>query len=456
MTKPDKKGEKTSRHLAVQCLTAWERNRSAIQPFMSTMIYKAALSASDRQLATMLVQGVLRHLEYLDAVIARFATHPLRKMKPLTLMTLRVGLYQLLYLDRIPDSAAVNETVKVLRAERQPRWLVNFVNGILRNISRHKKELPGPDRAGKENAPILNHPAWLTRRWQEKYGVEQTAEICRRNNQEPYLSLRVNTLRTDSLSLARLLTDAGFQVQEGKFAPDCLVLDTAAGSLPSLPGYREGYFHVQDEAAQLVTLLLGPFQPEGQYLDACAGLGGKTVLIAQLAGKGAKLAAVEPNEHRFRLLTENLARLGVAKVDLHRETVADLPGKQEQRFSGVLVDAPCSGTGVIRRHPDIKWNRRPRDLQENQARQLAILQQASQLVQPGGVLVYVTCSLEPEENEQVVDAFVERNSDFSLTDAKKWLPEAAASLVDCRGFFASTPADGIDGFFGARLEFGAG
>lgn len=454
MTK-DKKAGKASRHNAVQCLVAWDRNRSAVQPHINSIIYKSDLSARDRQLAVMLVQGVLRHMEYLDAVIVRFTSHPLRKMKPLTLMTLRVGVYQLLYLDRIPDSAAVNETVKVLRAERQPRWLVNFANGILRNISRNKKELPGVEKAGKENGPVLNHPAWLIRRWQKKYGIAHTAEICRRNNLEPDLVLRVNTLRTNSQSLARLFADAGVGVREGKYAPDSLVVDASAGSLPSLPGYQEGFFHVQDEAAQLVTSLLGPFQPEANYLDACAGLGGKTALIAQLAGERSKLTAVEPNGYRFRLLTENIERLGVAgKVDLRRGTVADVQVKRKEGFIGILVDAPCSGTGVIRRHPDIKWNRRQRDLPEYQTLQLEILQQAAQLLQPGGVLVYATCSLEPEENEQVVDKFLEENKEFSLSDAQKWLPAEATSLVNHRGFFTPTPADGIDGFFGARLQLG--
>ena len=448
----DRKKNKTSRHVAVLCLTSWNKDRQAVQPHIESMIYGSTLVSSDRHLAVMLVQGVLRQLEYLDSIIGRFAKHPLKKMKPLTLMTLRIGVFQLLFLDRIPDSAAVNETVKVMKAEGQPRWMVNFANGVLRNISRKKSELPGPDQAGENGNPVLNHPSWLSRRWQDRYGVEKTGEICHRNNQEPLLVLRVNTLSIDTESLASLFREGEIEVQEGRYTADALVVASPAGSVFGMPGYEEGFFHIQDEAAQLVSLLLGPFDEAGRYLDACAGLGGKTCQLAQLLPAGATLLAVEPSGHRFQLLQENLLRLGLdKKVEIFKGKVSTLVEKGSEQFHGILVDVPCSGTGVIRRHPDIRWNRSLKDLQSYQQQQLEILQQAASLLLPGGILVYATCSMEPEENEQVMDAFLTRNSDFSISNAGSFLPDQAASLVSQAGYFSTTPAEGVDCFFGVRF-----
>lgn len=447
----DRNKHKTSRHLAVLCLTGWDEERQTIQPYIESIIYSSVLAGNDRHLAVMMVQGVLRHIQYLDSIITRFAKHPLEKMKPLTLMVLRVGVYQLLFLDRIPDSAAVNETVKVLKAERQPSWIVSFVNGVLRNISRQKEELPGPDQA-EDGTVVLNHPGWLVRRWQEKYGVATTERICYLNNQDPSLVLRVNTLLSDPAKLTNRFMAEGIEVRQGGYASDALVVALSTGPVSGLPGYGEGLFHVQDEAAQLVTHLLGPFAGGGRYLDACAGLGGKTCQLAQFLPGEAVVTAVEPSAYRFQLLRENLKRLRLEnKVRCFQGEIGSLVAKSPEQFDGILVDAPCSGTGVIGRHPDIRWNRRLQDLEAYRHRQLEILRQTVPLLLPGGVLVYATCSMEPEENEQVVDAFVSGNPDFTLTNAANFLPGSAAGLVNQAGYFSSTPAEGLDGFFAARL-----
>ena len=256
----------------------------------------------------------------------------------------------------------------------------------------------------------------------------------------------------DTESLAELLREGEIEVHEGRYAADALVVASPAGSVFGMPGYEEGFFHIQDEAAQLVSLLLGPFDEAGRYLDACAGLGGKTCQLAQLLPAGATLLAVEPSGHRFQLLQDNLQRLGLdKKVEIFKGQVSTLVERGSEQFHGILVDAPCSGTGVIRRHPDIRWNRSLKDLQSYQQQQLEILQQAASLLLPGGILVYATCSMEPEENEQVMDAFLTRNSDFSISNAGSFLPDQAASLVSRAGYFSTTPAEGLDGFFGARL-----
>lgn len=441
----------SSRRLAVLCLTAWDREKRAIQPHMDSLIYRSSLPAGDRQLAVMLVHGVLRRMQYLDAVISRFSRFPLARMKPLTLMALRVGVYQLLVLDRIPDSAAVNETVNVLRVERQPRWLINFANGVLRAVARNRLAISGLDEE-ERRAGILNHPAWLTSRWEEAYGPEKTREICRRNNREPLLTLRVNTLLTSTDELAGLLGAAGHAPRPGRFAPESLVVDSFSGPVNGLPGYEQGLFHVQDEAAQLVSLLLAPYERGAENLDACAGPGGKTCHLAQLLADGSLLTAVEPNGHRFGLLAENIRRLALTgRVRPVQCRLEDFAATGPDRFHRILLDAPCSGTGVIGRHPDIRWNRRPEDLPAFRDRQLRLLRLAASLLLPGGVLVYATCSLEREENQQVIESFLRDDTDFAATDCCDFFAGPARELVDGAGYFRSTPADGLDGFFAARL-----
>lgn len=441
----------SSRRLAVLCLAAWEGEKRAIQPHIDSLIYRSPLPVGDRHLAVMLVHGVLRRMQYLDAVITRFTRFPLARMKPLTLMALRVGVYQLIVLDRIPDSAAVNETVNVLREERQPRWLINFANGVLRSIARNSGTIPGPEEE-EQRAGILNHPDWLIRRWEDAYGPEMAREICRRNNREPLLVLRVNSLLTSAADLGGLLREAGYAARPGRFAPQSLVLESFSGPVAGLPGYERGLFHVQDEAAQLVSLLPAPFASGERYLDACAGPGGKTCHLAQLLADGARLTAVEPNGHRFRLLEQNIQRLGLTeRVTPVQGRLEDIAARRSDRLHRVLLDAPCSGTGVIGRHPDIRWNRRPEDLPVFQEQQLRLLRLAASLLVPGGVLVYATCSLEQEENQQVIESFLRANADFTATDCRDFFPGPARELVDAAGYFRSTPADGLDGFFAARL-----
>ncbi len=444
----------TSRRLAVLCLLCRDRDRSVVQVHIDRLIHGSSLAGPDRRLAVLLVRGVLRQQQFLDTVIARFSSVPLARMKPLTLVALRVGVYQLFFLDRIPASAAVNETVKVLKAEKQPCWLINFVNGVLRTVARQKASLPDPDAAGKDGAPVLNHPDWLLRRWQARYGRERTGEICRLNNREPHLSLRVNTRLISREALADRCRRAGHEVRNGSYAPDALILEPGAGAIAGLPGFAEGLFQVQDEAAQLATLLLAPFAAGRRYLDACAGLGGKTGHLAQLLPAGAELTAVEPDRRRFAMLGENLRRLRAGgNITLFNGGLDEFARSGGRPFDAILIDAPCSGTGVIRRHPDIRWNRKEDDLQSYQRQQCCLLHIAASLLASGGILVYATCSLEPEENQQVIDAFCETHSGFTLADCRDFLPPAASRLIAADGCFSPTPAAGLDGFFAARLEY---
>jgi 16S rRNA (cytosine967-C5)-methyltransferase len=249
------------------------------------------------------------------------------------------------------------------------------------------------------------------------------------------------------------LRNHGLNVEAGKFSPLAIKLYDYRGPITTIQGFADGLFQVQDEAAQLVSLLLGSLQPGKSYLDGCAGLGGKTSHLAQRLTTNSKLFAVEPNPGRIKKLQENLERLRLdTTVTIVEGTLDLLLPDHKEKFAGILIDAPCSGLGVIRRHPDIRWNRKQEDLSRYQEIQINLLKVAAQLVTSHGILVYATCSTEPEENDEVIKQFLAGHKQFALSDCRDVLPENVASLVDSKGFFRTLPGrDDLDGFFAARL-----
>ncbi len=394
-----------------------------------------------------LVFGVLRNLQTLDQVISQYSKHPLAKMKPRTLVALRLGVFQLLFMERIPQSAAINETVNSLKISRQPKWLLGFTNGLLRNVSRNKDVLLEQLQKDTPN----NHPGWLTDRWQKRFGKESMQALYTANNTIPKICLRVNTSNCSRTELMSLFDQAGIQAKLSSLSPEGILLEEPE-SVPNLPGYTEGFFQVQDVSAQLATLLLEPNRPGQRFLDACAGLGGKTSHIAQHLCRDSTLSATEPDKRRFALLQENLTRLTLQdRVRAVHCSLQELLQSQPQPFDAILLDAPCSGTGVIRRQPDIRWNRSLEDLTAYQTTQQQLLECCANLLNPGGRIVYATCSLETEENQAVVNYFLAKHDDFTIQDAKPLLPPEARHLVTAEGFFHPLPQEQCDGFFAALL-----
>jgi 16S rRNA (cytosine967-C5)-methyltransferase len=448
-----------ARFLAITILCRWCDSGKPVDLVADEILAKIKLDDQrDRPLIMAIIYGTIRWQGYLDWVLSGFSKHDISAMKTLTLQALRVGLYQLLFMDRIPVSAAVNQTVSALKASRQPKWLIGFANGLLRNIARNIETIAKPDDiAALPDTARLSHPAWLIKRWQQRYGGNQTDEICSINNSPPPLVLRTNTRKISRAKLLSLLIAEKITANPGTFATDAIQIKEYRGAINALPGYGEGLFQVQDESAQLITFLLGSITPDNFYLDACAGLGGKTSHLAQVMPKkeGQKsppIHAVEPDRKRLALLKDNLLRLGL------RSLVHLVPHQlQEVRFdrgyAGILLDAPCSGLGVIRRNPDIRWNRKPDQLKAYQEKQLQLLEASAALLQPEGVLVYATCSMEPEENDDVITKFLADHTEFSLNDCRFLLPKTAHPLVDADGFFRTLPdLNGLGGFFAARMQ----
>ncbi len=415
------------------------------------MLAENPLESNDRQLAVNIIYGLLRNRESLDIMLQHLCSQPLKKVEPFILQALRVGLYQIMFLDRIPESAAVNESVKAVKAARLPKRLHGFVNGVLRNSIRKKEEL----LALLENPaqPILNHPHWLVERWEKQYGKKEATRICRQNNEQAVFSLQINSCATDRKSFKEILSTNEILTHHGNYCDDTLILEDFHGEIRELPGFDEGYFQVQDQGAQLLAHLLGPMIQNGDYLDACAGIGGKTSVLIQLAEHvQASVSAVEPDKARLEKFKENMTRLHPSlDVPIFPGRLQDFAISSSKRFHGILLDVPCSGTGVTRRHPDIRWNRRVEDFKNYQKTQLGLLQSAAKLLAPNGILVYATCSLETEENEQVIEHFLTHNSDFSLEDCTASLASKAHTFITNK-YFTPLPGPTIDGFFSARLR----
>ena len=401
-----------------------------------------------------LIYGVLRQRQFLDSILQERSKTPIRKLHPFVHQSLAVGLYQIFFLDGIPHSAAVNEAVNSCKIKGVPKRLHGFVNGVLRETIRRKENKSLTEIASIEqnDHPVYNHPHWLVSRWIKHFGREETARICLENSKEPLLTLRVNSGRISRADLCRQLEQHNINHQPGRYAPDSIVLPDYHDSIQSIPGYEQGFFQIQDEAAQLATLLLGPFKHEGIYLDGCAGLGGKTSHLLQLgADRNLKIYAVEPEKRRLQKLLENRHRLfPKSKLSIYEGSLQDFGVKCTTQFDGILIDAPCSGTGVIGRHPDIRWNRKEHDLQRYQKEQLKLLEHAQPLLGPRGVLVYATCSLEPEENQNVIHTFLSTHPDLTLTNCTEQLPKAAHQFIKDK-FFCPHPSPTIDGFFAARM-----
>ncbi|MBF0184123.1 MAG: 16S rRNA (cytosine(967)-C(5))-methyltransferase RsmB [Magnetococcales bacterium] len=362
------------------------------------------LPGRDRALAMEIATGTVRHLASIDHLLACCMARPLAAKHQFLWAVLRTALYQALYL-RIPERAAVYEAVELLKGRREESWS-GFANGVLRSVLRLDRQQVWQAIADlpRRLAVQESYPEWLVRRWWQQCGETVTRARLQAGNQVPPLTIRVNTLAVEP---ERLRDALGDRLLCEHALPETLTLRPGEGAVEKIPGYGNGWFAVQDQAAQWVSHLLAA-QPGESILDACAAPGGKTAHLAALTGNRLQLTAVEKDPTRLPRLQENLQRLRVQGVEVVCGDVSDPALLADRLFDRALVDVPCSGTGVIRRHPEIKWRRQEEDVRRLAAEQQQILQAVAGRVKVGGVLVYATCSLEPEENEQQIAQFLAR------------------------------------------------
>lgn len=407
----------------------------------------------DRALAAEIATGVQRWRAALDRVIETFAKRPIRRLDPEVIEILRLSAYQLLHLTRVPASAVVDDAVKLVKRAGK-RSAAGFVNAVLRTVSRRRNALPVPERPGDPGdrdravdylAVTLSHPAWLAARWYDRLGFEAAEAWMQFNNAAAPLTLRTNRLRMTPGELTNRLEECGVVVDKGRFAPDALLVRD--GHPLRDPGSDAGWFVVQDEASQLVALLAGN-SPRRRVLDTCAAPGGKTTAFAAV-DPGALVVACDVRERRMALLQRTVEATGAANVVLVQADLSQ-PLPFGDAFECVIVDAPCSGLGTLRRDPDIRWRRHESDLAQLAAAQLTMLRHAAAAVAPGGRLVYATCSSEPEENEGVVAAFLAGVGGFAPLDARETHPALPPGTVDASGHLRTEPhRHGLEAFFGA-------
>lgn len=402
----------------------------------------------DRRFFTELVYGVVRRRNYLDAVIEYLCGRKINKLSSLVVEILRLGSYQLLYMDKVPVSAAVNESVNL--AKKMTRGLSGFVNGVLRNVVRRHEEVSIDQLSADETERksfIYNQPVWLLREWEKTFGPDAAEKLCQYFNEQPRLIGRVNTLRTTLPELEARLEAEGTEFQRGSKIPGTLEILRHEGSLDQASWVQDGSFTFMDEASMAVAHVVDPQKGE-KILDCCAAPGGKTMYMSALMNNEGEITAGDIHEHKISLMESGAERLGVTNATFIHQDGTALPAKFTDAFDRVLVDAPCSGLGILQKKLDMRWHRTPEQLTELPALQLRLLDAAARAVRPGGILVYSTCTLNREENEGVVRLFMKKNGQFQLEDSAKHLPfPAEGPMVTLLPF-----RDGTDGFFMARLR----
>lgn len=439
---------KNVRALALQALLRAEEQHN-VSNVIDRLLNQNPLNDADRRLFTELVYGVLRWRGQIDWIIDK---HIKYKPDRITLNILRLGVYQLIYLDKIPPYAAINETVELVGRHKKN---VKFVNAVLRSIQRAGKEnLHFPNL---ENTPIqylsvrYSFPTWLSKRWLDRYELDWLIAFCAASNQIAPTSIRTNTLKIDRAELIKILAVDEIETEKSRYVPEGIRL-LERSSVVELDAHIQGLFQVQDESAMLVAHVLNP-QPGEIVFDVCAAPGGKTTHIAQLMGNKGQIFAFDISQSKLDLVDQNCARLGISIV---KTAVADatekgaLPRAMADR---ILVDVPCSGFGTLRRHPDIRWNKSKRQIFQLSELQLKIIRNASKALKPGGIMVYSTCTIEPEENEKVVEKFLAMNSEFAIEPMDEFLHYKISDLTTEQGYLRTYPhLHGVDGTFVSRLR----
>ena len=410
---------------------------------------------TDRRFLTELVYGAVKAGDTLDWMLKKYITRPLSKMQPTVREILRLGIYQLFFLDKVPPSAVCNTSVELAKCMGFLQ-LSGMVNGILRTAVREPERAAFPEGKGRATEGLAlraMHPFWLVKHWVKEFGFHQTEALCRFNNEEPVLSLRVNTLRATRDDIMKRLAVEGVKAESSSWAPEGIRI-LSHGSLDAMKALQEGYAQVQDESSMLVAHILHPNR--GDFvIDACAAPGGKATHIAAQMGDAGHVLACDIYEHKLARIRENAKRLGITSITPVLLDAREIGAHYAGRADAVLVDAPCSGLGVLRRKGDARWRKTLESLKELPTLQLAILESAAKAVKTGGTLVYSTCTIERKENRDIIESFLAAHEEFMLEKAGNFLPEITESVQLHRedDMIQLMPhVDNTDGFFIARMR----
>jgi len=464
-----------ARYLALTVLSENEKANIPLDRTIDKYTDKfALLSKRDRALANALIYGVLRFRGKLDWIISRFSTRKINTLEPTVVYLLRMGLFQIIFLDKIPISAAVNTSVEMAK-KISNKGAAGFVNAVLRKAGTGYSNLSPPD-LNKDPALFIaiekSMPLWLAKRWIKRFGLNKTLQLCDSINEIPFITIRTNSLKISREDLAQKLENEAASVLLTKYEENGISIAKPLIAVNEMEIFKKGYFHVQDEAAQIVTSMLLDPQPGETLLDVCAGLGGKTGHMGQLMENKGRIIAIDIDINKLQHLETGMKRLGISIVSIQKRDIlkpAIITSKEEslgnlslnrrissftELYDRVLLDAPCTGLGVLRRNPDSKWARSYRDIKRLSQKQKTMLLKAAKHVKLNGVLVYSVCSCEPEENENVINYFLEKRPDFMINhNIKPIHNDLYKTMISDDGFFRTYPDHyNMDGFFAVSLK----
>ncbi|MEE9432222.1 MAG: 16S rRNA (cytosine(967)-C(5))-methyltransferase RsmB [Melioribacteraceae bacterium] len=434
------------RGISVKILNRVDRTDAYLDKLLAIEIKNSELKSEDKALLFEIVHGVIRWLGRIDWVLNGFYKGQFSKCIPNVKNSMRVALYQILFLDKVPDYAAVNESVEFVK-KLQGEKSANLTNAVLRNIIRNKSGIRYPDKE-KDTVNYLSayysHPNWMVKRWVKRFGKEFTKSLLLANNKRPKHTLRINKLKTSPEELKTLLKSVGLNFTEGKYIDDYIQLSTIT-NITNWEYFRKGFFSIQDESTGMACNILD-VKPGMKVLDLCAAPGGKTTFIADRMKNEGEIVALDKFESRLNVFNQNIERLGITNV---RAIAKDALEFNETGFDRVLADVPCTGLGTLTKKPDIKWKKDLSDIRNLAKLQYQLLQKSADLVKIGGYVVYSTCTIEPEENIDVIKKFLENNTNFELMNVKGFVED---SLVDENGCAQSFPnKHNMDGAFAAKL-----
>jgi 16S rRNA (cytosine967-C5)-methyltransferase len=436
------------RGLSVKILNRIDRTDAYLDKMLDAEMKNSELKVNDKALLYEIVHGVIRHLGRIDWVLKGFYKGQFSKCIPNVKNSMRVALYQILFLDRVPDYAAVDEAVEFVK-KLQGEKSANLTNAVLRNIIRNKNKIRYPkqeeDVAGYFSA-YYSHPSWLVKRWLKRYGEEFTENLLQANNNRPIINLRINNLVSDEATVLGILDSKEVSYTKGKYLPNFIKLK-GMNNITSWDYFKEGYFSVQDESTGFSCHFLNP-KPTDRVLDLFAAPGGKTSLLADLMKNQGEIVAIDKYDSRLKILKRNLERLQIKNVKLIEADALEF--NDSEKFDKILLDVPCSGLGTLTKKPDIKWRRDIADIRKLAELQPRLLEKGASLLKPGGELVFSTCTIEPDENYDVIKEFLSKHKEFELINATNYFDK---SLVGENGCVQTFPnVHGIDGAFAAKLK----
>ncbi len=433
--------QKTVREKVAQILTDIEKDDTYLQLALKKEL--DTLEAKDKGFANELIYGTIKWRLRLDYVLDQFSKTPVKKMKPFIRQLMRMSVYQILFLDKVPASAAINEAVKIMH-KRKMSNLSGFVNGVLRNIDRNKSEITYPNLS-----VYYSIPEWIITRWMKYYGEMETKAICESLSQRARVCIRINTLKTTKDKVKALLSEEGITVLEEGFLPESLYIHAPNGIHHS-PSFKAGLWTVQDESAMLVGHVLGPEKGD-EILDVCSAPGGKTVHLAELMQNEGHIIGADIHEHKIELIEKNAKRLGASIVEGRLQDGMLINEDWKEKFDKILLDAPCSGLGIIKRKPDIRYAKDETAIRDINNIQRKLLKNAINYLKKDGILVYSTCTLTQEENQNMVEYALSLG--LQLDAIPYDMPACLKPYIKDNAYIEILPhVTDTDGFFMARFR----